>query len=383
MVEIMEIPKGFKKTEIGIIPDDWYGVPISQIFNFKQGVQCPVEKQYPTDTKGLKRFIRIIDLTNPSEPVRYIEDPGSSHHVKRDDLFMVRYGSPGLLGYRYEGVIANNLFRLLPKKDISNSFYFHYLKFIQDRILGISGSSTMPAINFSTLSSLPVVLPPTKAEQNAIAEALNDADALITELEKLIAKKKAIKQGAMQELLKPKDGWEVKTIGEIAIVGRGRVISHKEISKSIEGKYPVYSSQTFNNGIMGYLDSYDFDGEYLTWTTDGVYAGKVYHRNGQFNCTNVCGTIKLKKDYAPFIAYLLDTITPDHVSRNLANPKLMNDPMKRIEIPLPNHEEQIHIAQILSDMDAEIASLEKKLDKYKMLKQGMMQNLLTGKIRLI
>ena len=368
MVEAMEIPKGFKKTEVGIIPDDWGVKTLGEVLKIRHG----------------KSQKEVADA-NGEYPI--LASGGQIGKAKR-----YLYNKPSVLIGR-KGTIDVPQFMDEPFWTVDTLFYSEILednepKFLYYRFLLIdwysyNEASGVPSLNAKTIEQIQIPLPPTKAEQAAIAEALNDADALITELEKLIAKKQAIKQGAMQELLKPKEGWEVKTIGEIAIVGRGRVISHKEISKSIEGKYPVYSSQTFNNGVMGYLDSYDFDGEYLTWTTDGVYAGKVYHRNGQFNCTNVCGTIKLKKDYAPFVAYLLDTITPDHVSRNLANPKLMNDPMKRIEIPLPNHEEQIHIAQILSDMDNEIEALEKKLDKYKMLKQGMMQNLLTGKIRLI
>src|SRR6266699_6847833 len=132
----------------------------------------------------------------------------------------------------------------------------------------------------------------------------------------------------------PED-WGVKKIGEISEVGRGRVISHREISASLYSMYPVYSSQTFNNGIMGYIDAYDFEGEYVTWTTDGVNAGTVFYRNGKFNCTNVCGTIKLKKDNPKFVAMILNKITPKYVSRNLANPKLMNDSLKKIKIPLP------------------------------------------------
>src|SRR5690606_28552074 len=111
-----------------------------------------------------------------------------------------------------------------------------------------------------------------------------------------------IKQGAMQELLTPKEDWEVKKIREIAKVGRGRVISHKEINGSQMKKYPVYSSQTTNNGVMGYIDTYDFEGEYVTWTTDGEKAGTVFHRVGRFNCTNVCGTILLIKDNPKFIS---------------------------------------------------------------------------------
>ena len=134
---------------------------------------------------------------------------------------------------------------------------------------------------------------------------------------------------------------------------------------------------------MGYIDTYDFEGEYVTWTTDGEKAGTIFHRTGKFNCTNVCGTIKLYVDNPKFISYILGIISPKHVSRNLANPKLMNEPMKNIEIPLPPLSEQERIATILSDMDAEIEALEQQLGKARHIKQGMMQELLTGRTRLV
>lgn len=134
---------------------------------------------------------------------------------------------------------------------------------------------------------------------------------------------------------------------------------------------------------MGYLDSFEFEGEYITWTTDGANAGTVFARDGRFNCTNVCGTIKLKSDNHLFVAKILGKITPLHVSRHLGNPKLMNDVMKRVKIPLPpTKAEQEAIAEALGDTDALIDSLEQLLTKKRQLKQGAMQELLTGKKRL-
>jgi type I restriction enzyme S subunit len=177
--------------------------------------------------------------------------------------------------------------------------------------------------------------------------------------------------------------WKIEPIEQIAGVGRGRVISHREIDRSFSPLYPVYSSQTSNNGVMGYLDTFEFEGEYITWTTDGANAGTVFYRNGRFNCTNVCGTIKLKSDNHLFVAKVLGEIAPRHVSRQLGNPKLMNDVMKSIKIPLPpTREEQKAIAEALSDADALINSLEQLLSKKRDLKQGAMQELLTGKKRL-
>ena len=180
----------------------------------------------------------------------------------------------------------------------------------------------------------------------------------------------------------PED-WRIATIDQISTVGRGRVISHKEIARSLNPIYPVYSSQTSSNGVMGYLDTFEFEGEYITWTTDGANAGTVFYRNGRFNCTNVCGTIKLKSDNHLFVAKALGRIAPAHVSRHLGNPKLMNDVMKRVRIPLPpTKAEQEAIAEALSDADALIESLEQLLAKKRHLKQGAMQQLLTGKKRL-
>lgn len=134
---------------------------------------------------------------------------------------------------------------------------------------------------------------------------------------------------------------------------------------------------------MGYLTTFEFEGEYITWTTDGANAGTVFARNGRFNCTNVCGTIKLKSDNHLFVAKVLGKIAPSHVSRHLGNPKLMNDVMKRVKIPLPpTKAEQEAIAKVLSDADALIESLERFLAKKRQIKQGAMQELLTGKKRL-
>ena len=177
--------------------------------------------------------------------------------------------------------------------------------------------------------------------------------------------------------------WNLKRIGDIASVGRGRVISHREISRSTDPRYPVYSSQTLNNGVMGFLDTYEFEGDYITWTTDGANAGTVFARSGRFNCTNVCGTIKLISDSNRFVARMLSGFTSRNVSRHLGNPKLMNDIMKQIVIPLPpTFREQEAIAEGLSDADAYIESLEQLLAKKRDIKQGVMQELLTGQRRL-
>ena len=109
--------------------------------------------------------------------------------------------------------------------------------------------------------------------------------------------------------------WKRCRVSHICDLGRGRVISAHEIEKH-PGIYPVYSSQSYNKGQMGAIDTFDFNGEYVTWTTDGAYAGTVFYRSGKFNCTNVCGTLRAKNPQLsmPFIAYKLSTLAKDHVS---------------------------------------------------------------------
>lgn len=163
--------------------------------------------------------------------------------------------------------------------------------------------------------------------------------------------------------------WDLVSISSLCDIGRGRVINKKEIEINA-GAYPVYSSQTSNNGIFGYLNSYDYDGEYVTWTTDGIYAGTCFYRNGKFNCTNVCGTLKNKSDrlIINFLPLILNVITPQYVVK-VANPKLMNNVMADIKIPLPPKDIQEIIVKEIETLEKieeknkiEIANYEKEIE---------------------
>jgi type I restriction enzyme S subunit len=180
---------------------EWVEKKLGDVFSFKQGLQCAIDEQFETEKNSRARFIRIIDLTNNNEPPRYISKPDSSHIIKKDDLFMVRYGTPGLLGYGYCGVIANNLFRLLPKVNLNTEFFYHLLKYKNQDILNLSSSTTMAAISFGPLNQMTLNSPNDVKEQQAIAKILSDMDAEIEQLETKKAKYQDIKQGMMQELL--------------------------------------------------------------------------------------------------------------------------------------------------------------------------------------
>ncbi|WP_367751448.1 restriction endonuclease subunit S, partial [Helicobacter pylori] len=172
------------------------------------------------------------------------------------------------------------------------------------------------------------------------------------------------------QTLAPK-GVEFKKIGEICLIKRGRVIAKKILQEN--GKYPVYSSQTLNNGILGFIDTYDFDGEFLTWTTDGAYAGSVFYRNGRFSITNVCGLLQVIQDNIlhKYLYYILQITAPLHVSSGMGNPKLMSAIMQQLEVPIPPLEIQQEIVKILdaftelnTELNTELKARKKQYEYY-------------------
>lgn len=197
-----DAPHLYKESKLGMIPREWEVEKIGKIFRFNQGVQCPVELQKLHQGENEVRFIRIIDLTNEGEPPRYIADPGSQYHINSNDLFMVRYGSPGLVGYGYEGVIANNLFRIIStgELEILNSFYRYYLTSINDKLTALSASTTMPAINFDSLNKLHVIYPQI-FEQVEIEKRIKAIDKKFQTEQNYLQKMQSLKKGLMEDLL--------------------------------------------------------------------------------------------------------------------------------------------------------------------------------------
>ena len=210
-------------------------------------------------------------------------------------------------------------------------------------------STGVPSLTSSSIENIEKSFP-CYDEQLKVANFLTMIDMRIETQIKIINDYKILKNHIIKSFIK-QNGTSY-LLSEIAELGRGRVINSAEISKQKNPIYPVYSSQTSNNGIMGYLDNYDYEGEYITWTTDGANAGTVYYRNGKFNCTNVCGILKIKNGYdAYYISNILNCYTKKYVSTNLANPKLMNNVMANIKINLPSIEQQKHSSKILQSIE--------------------------------
>ena len=216
---------------------------------------------------------------------------------------------------------------------------------------------------------------PSIEEQRKIAEFLSLIDERIATQNKIIEDLKKLKSAISLKMLHS-DSWEQFKIQDIASIGRGRVISSVEISQQENPLYPVYSSQTSNDGIMGYLDDFMFEGEYISWTTDGANAGTVFYRNGKFNCTNVCGLLKLKKGFdAHFVSLVLAEATRMYVSTNLANPKLMNNTMGNIQIRLPKLEEQKRISVVFRKLHGLLETHNSLIIKYSKQKQYLLSQM--------
>lgn len=260
---------------------------------------------------------------------------------------------------------------LITKEYFSKEFVFYLMQTKRKELIRKSCGSTFLEISANEVRKIKIAVPTSK-EQEKISKLLALLDERITIQNKIIEDLKKLKSAISKKLL-DNDRWTTYKIQDIAKIGRGRVISSVEIERQKHPLYPVYSSQTSNDGIMGYLDDYMFDGEYITWTTDGANAGTVFYRKGKFNCTNVCGTLKIQTKYdCYFVSLVLQQATQKYVSFNLANPKLMNNIMASIKIKMPDIEMQKQLSKIFQTLDSFLLVHQRTCDMYSREKQYLL-----------
>ena len=244
-----------------------------------------------------------------------------------------------------------HIWKVIPKEHIDKDYLYHFLYKDSLIIKSRTQGGTMVHVTKGDMEKRPISFPCLE-EQRKIAKLLSLLDERIVTQNKIIEDLKKLKSAISKKLLR-NDKWTTYKIQNIAEIGRGRVISSVEIERQKHPLYPVYSSQTSNDGVMGYLDGYMFDGEYITWTTDGANAGTVFYRKGKFNCTNVCGTLKIQPNFdCYFVSLVLQQATQKYVSSNLANPKLMNNTMASIKISMPNIESQRQLSKVFQTLDS-------------------------------
>jgi type I restriction enzyme, S subunit len=290
-----------------------------------------------------------------------------------------------------EAYYNSNLMRIVFKKEvIATNFFVNFMLNSELMVRKLSeiaiGTTSVAAIYNRDLLKIYIPLPPLP-EQKAIATALCDIDGLIASLSKLIEKKKNIKQGAMQELLTGKkrlEGfsgeWVEIKLGDIADIYQPITISNNSFT---DDGYYVYGA----NGIVGKYDSYNHEKWQTIITCRGSTCGTVNKTvdkcwiTGNAMVVNFDNIINIDK---LFMYYSLSTQDFSTCVTGTGQPQIVRSPMFEFKIIIPKRiEEQTAIATILSDMDSEIEKHQAKLDKYKAIKQGMMQELLTGRIRLL
>lgn len=292
-----------------------------------------------------------------------------------------------------KGIMNSHLLRLQFKEEYDVRVIENLLKnsySIKKQILRLSVGSIMDGLSSSVIKELEFTLP-SNAEQEKIASFFSLIDKKIELQTKKVEELKNYKKGIVQKIfsqeLRFKDengneypNWKEYKVKDLFDVTRGVVIAKNEISdKSNETfKYAVYSSQTSNDGILGYDQTFDFDGNYLTWTTDGANAGRVFRRSGKFRCTNVCGVLVEKNNtigYAnKLVAEILNKETPKHVSY-VGNPKLMNGVMAEIKLSMPSLEEQTKIDKLINQLDIKIENEQMKLSLLVDYKKGLLQQM--------
>ncbi|WP_346973386.1 restriction endonuclease subunit S [Bifidobacterium adolescentis] len=215
----------------------------------------------------------------------------------------------------------------------------------------ITGTKVL-RVNGGAMAKIHVPVPPLPVQEE-IVQILDSFSSLEAELEaELEARRKQYAYYRDELLTFDRERVLVITVGELCDINRGRVMSKGYLEKH-RGAYPVYSSQTANNGRFGFINSYDYDGEYITWTTDGANAGSVFYHDEKFSITNVCGLLRIKDSRvrAKYLKYVLDVTAKQYVNTGMGNPKLMSNVMKQIKVGIPSLAEQDRIISILDRFD--------------------------------
>lgn len=413
-----EVPPGYRKTEVGLIPEDWEVKKIGEITTCTSGGTPNTEiasywgGDVPWMSSGELHLKFVRDVKG-----RITEEGLSKSSAKIIPKKCILIGLAGQGKTR--GTVAINLIQIctnqsigaiLPNSNFVPEYLYHNFDSRYDELRKLStGASGRGGLNLSIIKSIKIPLPPLP-EQHAIATALSDADALITSLDTLIEKKRAIKQAAMQQLLAGKtrlpgfakssgvkntevgvipEDWEVLSIGKICTLYNGRAYALFEWEKT---GVPVIRLQNLTGSSDYYYSrlnlpehKYCIKGDllYMWSATFGphIWNGEraIYH----YHIWKVVHRDELVNKM--YLYYKLAEITEEKKTRAANGGTMLHVTKLSMEstlLALPPLPEQTAIATVLSDIDDEITALEERLEKTQQIKQGMMQQLLTGRIRL-
>ena len=352
------------------LPEGWGIKKLSEVAPLQRGFDLPTGK-----------------IKKGSYPVVYSNGISNYHNefkVKGPGVITGRSGTIGKVHYSDGNYWPHNTALWVTDFKDNNPRFIYYL-YTYVNLEKFATGSGVPTLNRNDVHSFEVLVP-SCSEQKSIAEALSDIDSLIQSIEKLIDKKKKIKQGTMQQLLTGKKRlpgfsgeWVVRRLGDIVSINKGQLITEKNAQ---DGTIPVIAG----GKKPSYYHSFsNRQGKTITISASGANAGYVGFYTEPIFASD-CSTIGENNGYSiEFIYYQLSMLQENiyYAQTGGAQPHIHPKDLKPLLINYTNLKEQKAIAQVLSDMDAEIEGLEEKLEKYKTIKQGMMQELLTGRIRLI
>ena len=410
---MMELKAGYKQTEVGVIPSDWETKTIEEIAEVKSGKRLPLGKSL-IDSETYHPYIRVTDMYFGGvtiNNIKFVPDEVfpliKNYRIYVDDIFISVAGSLGIVGRIPEALDGANLTEnanRLTNISCDIDFLLNILmsSSIQNKIDAEKTLGAQPKLALTRIRNFYIPLPPTKTEQTAIATALNDTDQLITQLEQLIAKKRNIKQGVMQALLKPKADWDTKKLGWIGSFKGGngfptkaqgeknqQVPFYKVSDMNLLGNeiFMTNSNNWISEKIVNDIGAHCFPSNTIVFAKIG--AAIFLERKkilSMVSCidNNMMGfVVDIHTNDLRFIYFLFHSMKISLYANTTALPSINGKDLSDIDVKVPKKPEQTQIAQILTNMDTELQALEQKLAKYRMLKQGMMQTLLTGKTRLV
>ncbi len=424
-----QVKPGYKRTEVGVIPEDWQ---IDLIGNKTSRVGSRItptggEKVYKDGGRPFLRSQNVGWGNLMLDDIAFIDDEThgtfSATEIEADDVFLnitgASIGRSAVADSRVAGGNVNQhvcIIRTITSQlDPNFTNYFLLSNFGQRQIDSFQAGGNRQGLNFEQIRSFQLPIPPL-LEQRAIATALSDVDTLLAQLDQLIAKKRDLKQATMQQLLTGQTRlpgfsgeWEVKRLGDFSRFLRNGTFSRAELEEQGGTHYLHYGD--IHTSSSARLDAIAASTPYLSESKartldrlecgDLVFADASEDYNGVGKSVEISNIgsglvsglhtipIRFQKSILSdgFKAYL--QFIPsfrNHLLRLASGTKVYATQRSHIasaELKLPPVEEQTAIATVLSDMDAELAALEARRDKTRALKQGMMQELLTGRIRLV
>ncbi|MCR1792951.1 restriction endonuclease subunit S [Leptospira sp. WS58.C1] len=394
----MEVKEGYKQTEVGIIPEDWEVARLGNLINnieYGSSTKSKFVGKIPVLRMGNIQdgkidWDNLVFTDNETEIQKYLLNKGNVLFNRTNTIDLV--GKTAIYNGERPAIFAGYLIRIKVSDSLLNAEYLNY--FLNTKPakkhgrLVLSIAVGQANINGQKLKNYPIPLPPKLAEQEAIATVLSDTDALISSLETLLSKKRQIKLGTMQELLTGKrrlpgftGEWETKNLAEVCNKITTGKLDANAMSETGEYRFYTCAKEYY------YIDYYAFNTEALLISGNGANVGYIHYFKGKFNAYQRTYVLT---DFTANPIYLKIYLESNFKNRintevNAGNtPYIKMNTISEMEISLPpTLAEQTAIASVLSDMDSEIEVLEKKISKYKQIKQGMMQKLLTGEIRLI